>query len=371
MAAVRSHALVDKTDTTDRGSWIAFGQVLHSQLNGDMTMLQRRTLLAATLGAPMLTAASRTARAAEFEMKWGCFAPPDHPLSVNAIAAAKRINEESKGRVVINYFPSSQLGGDTDMLSQVRAGALDFYTTSASFMTTLSPAVGPSALGFAFKDYAAIWGAVDGDVGRIATKAAAAVNIHVFEKYWDLGFRTLSTGVRPVATLSDLQGLKIRVPVLPMFSGMFRALGAAPVSMNFSELYTSLQTKLIDGQENPLVNVYTAKLYEVQKYVALTNHCWEGMLIASNRSRFNSLPGDIRDIITRNINAAALQERDDMRRLNLDIRAKLEAAGIVFNDVDVAPFRERLKQAGYYKEWRAKMGDEAWAALEKYAGSLS
>ena len=332
--------------------------------------LARRSFLAASIGAPLLGIAPGLARAAEFDLKWGSFAPPDHPLSVNAFKAAEKIAAESKGRVAIKYFPSSQLGGDTDMLSQVRSGALDFYTTSASFMTTLNPAVGASALGFAFKDYAAIWNAVDGDVGRVARKAAAAVNIHVFEKYWDLGFRTVGAS-RPVTSLADLQGMKIRVPVLPMFFGMFKALGAAPVSMNFSELYTSLQTRLVEGQENPLVNVYTAKLYEVQKFITNTNHCWEGMFVVSNRTQFATLPADLQEIISRNINAAALQEREDMRKLNAEVKARLEAAGVKFNDIDTAPFRERLKQAGYYKEWRARMGDEAWAALEKSTGSLA
>jgi len=331
--------------------------------------LQRRTFIAASVAAPML-GLHRAARAAEFDMKWGCFAPPDHPLSVNAVEAARRIAEESKGRIAVKYFPSSQLGGDTDMLSQVRSGALDLYTTSASFLTTLNPAVGPSALGFAFKDRATIWNAVDGDVGRVARKAAATANIHVFEKYWDLGFRTVSSSIKPITTLADMQGLKIRVPVLPMFFGMFKALGASPVSMNFSELYTSLQTKLVEGQENPLVNVWTAKFYEVQKFVALTNHCWEGMLIAANRSSFTALPADVQDIITRHVNQAALKEREDMHRLNTDVQAKLEAAGLKFNAVDIAPFRDKLKQAGYYAEWRQKMGDEAWSALEKYTGRL-
>jgi tripartite ATP-independent transporter DctP family solute receptor len=341
-------------------------------LTGEKTMtIQRRSLLAASVGAPLVAVAPRIARAAEFDLKWGSFAPPDHPLSANAVEAAKRIAADSKGRVAIKYFPSSQLGGDTDMLSQVRSGALDLYTTSASFMTTLNPAVGASALGFAFKDYSAIWNAVDGDVGRIARKAAAAVNIHVFEKFWDLGFRTVSSGTKPITSLADMQGLKIRVPVLPMFFGMFKALGAAPVSMNFSELYTSLQTKLVEGQENPLVNVYAAKLFEVQKFITNTNHCWEGMLIAANRTQFGALPSDIQEIITRHINAAALQEREDMRKLNEDVKAKLEAAGIKFNDIDTGPFRERLKQAGYYKEWRTKVGDEAWAALEKSTGPLA
>src|SRR5438093_5939056 len=105
-------------------------------------IITRRSFVAASVGAPLIGIAPRMARAAEFELKWGAFAPPDHPLSVNAVEAAKRINAESKGRVEIKYFPSSQLGGDTDMLAQLRSGALDLYTTSASFMTTLSPAVG-------------------------------------------------------------------------------------------------------------------------------------------------------------------------------------------------------------------------------------
>ncbi len=332
--------------------------------------IQRRSFIAASAAFPLAGLTPTTARAAEFELKWGCFAPPDHPLSANAMEAARRIGEESKGRVAIKYFPSSQLGGDTDMLSQVRSGALDLYTTSASFLTTLNPGVGMSALGFAFKDYATIWNAVDGDVGRMARKAAATANIHVFEKYWDLGFRTVSSSIKPITTLADMQGLKIRVPVLPMFFGMFKALGASPVSMNFSELYTSLQTKLVEGQENPLVNVFTAKFYEVQKFVALTNHCWEGMLVAANRSAFTAMPADVQEIISRNINAAALKEREDMRKLNVDVQAKLEAAGLKFNPVDIGPFRAKLKQAGYYAEWRQKMGDEAWVALEKYTGAL-
>src|ERR1700733_2669276 len=98
-------------------------------------MIARRAFLAASLGVPLLSLNTRRAKAAEFELKWGCFAPPDHPLSVNAVQAAERISQESNGRIAISYFPSSQLGGDTDMLAQLRSGALDLYTNSASFMT--------------------------------------------------------------------------------------------------------------------------------------------------------------------------------------------------------------------------------------------
>jgi tripartite ATP-independent transporter DctP family solute receptor len=334
-------------------------------------MIARRTFLAASLGVPLLALNTRRARAAEFELKWGCFAPPDHPLSVNAVKAAERISQESNGRIAISYFPSSQLGGDTDMLAQLRSGALDLYTNSASFMTTLLPTVGVSALGFAFKDYGQIWSAVDGEAGKVARTAAETVGIHAFEKYWDLGFRTVSSGTRPIVSLADLQGFKIRIPVLPMYFLMFKLLGAAPVTMNFSELYTSLQTHLVEGQENPLGTMYNARLYEVQKYISLTNHCWEGMMICANRDAFQAMPSDVQDILTRNINAAGLNEREDMNKINLAVRGKLEAAGIKFNDVDTTPFREKLKQSGYYKEWRGKIGEQAWTALEQVTGPLS
>jgi TRAP-type C4-dicarboxylate transport system substrate-binding protein len=152
---------------------------------------------------------------------------------------------------------------------------------------------------------------------------------------------------------------------------MFKLLGAAPVTMNFSELYTSLQTHLVEGQENPLGTMYNARLYEVQKYISLTNHCWEGMMICANRDAFQAMPSDVQDILTRNINAAGLNEREDMNKINLAVRGKLEAAGIKFNDVDTTPFREKLKQSGYYKEWRGKIGEQAWTALEQVTGPLS
>ena len=332
--------------------------------------LSRRTLLAASIGAPVLGLASRSARAAEFEMKWGSSTPADHPLNVSAAEAVKKINSESKGRIDIKFFPGGQLGGDSNMMAQLRSGALDLYTNAPSLLSNLSSTIGVTALGFAFKDASAIWGAVDGEVGRIARKAAAAVNIHAFEKYWDSGFRTVSSGTKPIKTLADMQGFKIRVPVLPMYFSMFKALGAAPVSMNFSELYTSLQTKLVEGQENPLGTMYTAKFYEVQKFISLTNHSWEGVLITANRASFMALPSDVQEVITRNINAAGLKQREDLRKLNVDVQAKLEAAGVKFNSIDIEPFREKLKQAGYYKEWRAKIGDEAWQALEKTTGPL-
>jgi TRAP-type C4-dicarboxylate transport system substrate-binding protein len=152
---------------------------------------------------------------------------------------------------------------------------------------------------------------------------------------------------------------------------MFKALGASPASINFNEVYSSLQTRVVEGQENPLSIIQIAKLFEVQKYCSLTNHMWDGFWFLANKRAWDALPKDLQEIAARNWNAAALADRDDIRKLNESLQGKLEQEGMVFNKVDTQAFRNVLKQAGFYAEWRGKYGTEPWALLEKYTGSLA
>src|SRR3954452_4065626 len=119
------------------------------------------------------------------------------------------------------------------------------------------------------------------------------VGLVVMDKIWDNGFRQLTTGTRPVASLADLKGMKIRVPVSPIFTSMMKALGASPASANINELYSALQTKVFDGQENPLTNIQYFRIYEVQKFCALTSHMWEGYWLIGNRRAFARMPADL------------------------------------------------------------------------------
>jgi TRAP-type C4-dicarboxylate transport system substrate-binding protein len=148
-------------------------------------------------------------------------------------------------------------------------------------------------------------------------------------------------------------------------------LGANPVSINFNELYTALQTHLVDGQENGLVAIDSGKLYEVQKYVSETNHIWDPFWLLGNRRAFANLPDDIKDIVVREFDRASLEQRADVARLNDNLKAELTAKGLVFEAVEPAPFRAALVKAGYYKEWRDKFGADVWSALESVVGTLS
>jgi tripartite ATP-independent transporter DctP family solute receptor len=268
-------------------------------------------------------------------------------------------------------FPNNRLGGDTDMLSQLRTGVLQLFNLSGLILATVVPAASINGIGFGFKDYDQVWAAMDGALGSFVRGAVEEFGFFAFDKMWDNGFRQITSSTRPINTPEDLRGFKIRVPVSPLWTSMFRAFGAAPTSINFSELYTALQTKIVDGQENPLSLIEFNKFYEVQKYVSLTNHMWDGFWTLANGRAWMTLPKHLQQIVARNINDAALEERRDIRKLNDSLREKLSQQGMVFNEVAPEKFRSALRTAGFYAEWKRKYGPDGWAAFENAVGELT
>lgn len=337
--------------------------------------LSRRRLLAsgASIVLTGAVAAPIVARAqqAQWIYKYANNLPDSHPMNVRAREMAAAIKDQTGGRFELQIFPSSQLGSDTDTLSQVRSGGVEFFTLSGLILATLVPAASINGLGFAFPSYDAVWRAMDGDLGAYVRAQIGKAGLVAMEKIWDNGFRQTTTSTKPIVTPDDFKGMKLRVPVSPLWTSMFKALDAAPASINFNEVYSALQTKVVDGQENPLAIISTAKLYEVQKYCSLTNHMWDGFWFLANQRAWEALPTDVRGIVAKNIDAAGLKEREDVAELNATLQKSLAAKGLVFNQPDAAPFREKLRAAGFYSEWRAKYGDEAWGLLEKSTGKLA
>jgi TRAP-type transport system periplasmic protein len=335
----------------------------------------RRTLLKASaasavlggIGAPMVA----RAQTAEFTYKFANNLPESHPFMTRAREMAAAIKAETNGRFDMQVFPNSQLGSDTDMLSQVRSGGIEFFTLSGLILATLVPAASINGVGFAFKDYPSVWAAMDGDLGAFVRGEINKAGLEVMDKIWDNGFRQTTSSTKPINGPDDYKGFKIRVPVSPLWTSMFKAFDASPASINFSEVYSALQTKIVEGQENPLALISTAKLYEVQKYCSMTNHMWDGFWFLMNRRAWQALPDDIKAVVAKNVNAAAVKERVDTEKLNITVREELAGKGLVFNQPDVAPFREKLRSAGFYAEWKGKYGDKAWEILEKSVGKLS
>ena len=333
-----------------------------------MLKLGRRVVVAAL---PLVAIHTRPAGAAEFSYKYANNLPAAHPLNLRATEAMARIRTATDGRVDIQVFPNNQLGSDTDTLSQVRSGAVEFFTLSGLILSTLVPPASINGVGFAFADYEQVWRAMDGKLGTYVRGEIGKRGLLAMDKIWDNGFRQTTTSTKPIRTPDDFRGMKLRVPVSPLWTSMFNDLGASPASINFSEVYSALQTKIVDGQENPLAVIDAAKLYEVQSYCSMTNHMWDGFYFLANRRAWDALPADARTIVARELDRSAVEERTDVAALNAQLRGKLAAGGLAFNDVDPAPFRDKLKRAGFYAEWRGKYGDEAWGVLEDTVGTLS
>ncbi len=336
-----------------------------------MTITRRNLLVATGASALALPYGSVFGQQAEFTYKYANNLPLTHPMNTRAKEMADAIKTESKGRVDIQIFPNNQLGSDTDMLSQVRSGGIEFFTLSGLILSTLVPVAAINGMGFAFPNYDTVWRAMDGDLGTYVRAQIAKSNLVAMERIWDNGFREITTSTKPITGPNDLKGFKIRVPVSPLWTSMFKAFGSAPTSINFSEVYTALQTKVVDGQENPLAIISTAKLYEVQKYCSLTNHMWDGFWFLANKRAWEALPPDLRAIVAKHVNAAAVKERVDVAELNASLQKDLAAKGLIFNQPSAELFRDELRKAGFYADWKAKFGEEAWAALEKVTGKLT
>jgi TRAP-type transport system periplasmic protein len=335
----------------------------------------RRALLKASaasavlggLGAPLVA----RAQTAEFTYKYANNLPDGHPMNVRAREMAAAIKAETNGRFDLQVFPNNQLGSDTDVLSQIRSGGVEFFTLSGLILSTLVPAASINGIGFAFPDYDTVWKAMDGGLGAYVRGEIKKAGLEVMDKIWDNGFRQTTSSTKPINGPEDYKGFKIRVPVSPLWTSMFKAFDAAPASINFAEVYSALQTRIVEGQENPLAIISTAKLYEVQKYCSLTNHMWDGFWFLANRRAWAQLPEDVRTIVAKNVNAAAVNERADVAKLNANLQQELAGKGLVFNQPTITPFRDKLRAAGFYAEWKGKYGDQAWELLEKSVGKLS
>ena len=341
-----------------------------------MAKFDRRAVLKGSIGTAIGLGGTIGHRAAwaqgePLKLKLGNDLPATHSVNVRLREAVDAIAAETNGRVVISVFPNNQLGGDSDMMSQVRSGALEMATFPGTVLSTLVPTASLTGLGFAFTSYDEVWAAMDGEVGNYIRSRIEKLNLIPFDAAWDNGFRQITTSTHPIQTPGDLKNFKIRIPVVPLWVAMFSALGAAPVSIPLSEAYSALQTRIADGQENPLALIESSKFYEVQKYCSLTSHSWDGFWLLANGRVWRTLPADIQQIMAKHFNAAARTQRQDIVRANVELQKTLEAKGLTFNQADTGAFQQALTKTTFYKDARAKFGDEAWGLLQKYAGSVS
>jgi tripartite ATP-independent transporter DctP family solute receptor len=309
------------------------------------------------------------ARAAQFEYKFGHGTPVDHPQHVRAVEWADAIRRDTNGRLDIKIFPNNTLGSELAALSQLRSGAIQFYSIQGVSLGTFVPAVQMDGVGFAWRNSQQALAAYDGPLGDYLRKEVAAKGLRPFPKVFDYGMRVVTTSTRPIRTAADFQNLKLRTPPAQISIDLFRTLGASPTPIVFPELYTALQTHVVDGQETPYLTISVAKFYEVQKYLSVTNHMPTIFWFLANQEAWNALPPDIRAIVDKHAVTFALQERRDIARESAATADKLRRFGLQFNtNVDTNSMRAAL--APFYGRWKNEFGPTAWSLLEATSGKL-
>jgi TRAP-type transport system periplasmic protein len=330
----------------------------------------RRSLLAgaAALGPALIV---RPARAAEYRFAQYHNQAATGTLHKNLVAMWAAVLAETNGRVETTVYPENNKlpGGDPDALKMLIAGEIQFFTLMGGIIGTVVPVAEAQQLPFAFKSAADAHKAIDGPLGHYIGEEMAAKGMYLFPVAgFDNGMRQVASISRPVANPSDFAGMKIRVPPGQMMLDTFGAFGAQPVTTSANQIYDALKTGRVDAQENPLAILEGFRLYELVKYVSLTNHMWSGFNAMANLTTWKALPDDISSVIERNFTKYVRAQRQDQAALNASLRDDFVKRGLVFNEIDQAAFRAKLP--GVYAIWKEKLGAKCWSLVEAEVGKL-
>ena len=302
-------------------------------------LMKRRAFLAAggtVLAAPAILSFTRPARAA-VTLTLGHGAAPGNPRTVAADKFAELVKEKTEGRVTINVAGSETLGSDSAMLTSLRTGALDITANSQGPVSALIPEIAALGLPFLFEAADQAIKVLQGDVGKTLAERFDAVGIVALD-WWDNGIRHLSNSKLAVKTPEDVKGLKIRTPADPMTIDIFQALGASTEQIAFGELYIALQQGVVDGQENPLTNIESSKLYEVNKFISLTAHKWESTPFLMSKMSQARLGDDLEAVKAAALEAGTLQRSLSAEKATGTLAAFKANSAIEISEVDRAAF---------------------------------
>ncbi|NOT24707.1 MAG: TRAP transporter substrate-binding protein [Acidobacteria bacterium] len=280
------------------------------------------------------------------------------------------VRAETGGKVGADVFAlnNNLPGSDPAALKMLMSGEIQFFTLMGGVLGAAVPVAAIQQVPFAFRTAPQAHQAMDGPLGAYIVQEMAVKGIHGFAVgALDNGMRQMTTVAKPIVVPAHLQGMKMRVPASVMFNDVFKALGCVPVTVNSIDIHAALKSGKVDAQENPLAVVDGFKLYEVVKYVSMTNHMWSSFNQMAHLPTWQSLPADVRQVIDRNVTKAARAQRADQAAANGRLRAELTKRGLVFNDVDQAPFRKQL--SGFYRTWKGELGTKAWSLLEQASGA--
>ena len=330
--------------------------------------MKKRTFVIVSIIVVLILAVSccgASAASKVYKMRAAHTQAPDHPVHTCMLEAAEKIKARTNGAVLIEVFPSSQLGGDRDVAEGFGIGTIEMGIFGTGGLQVLDKRLIVEELPFAFPTKDKAYAAVDGDLGKLVDKILLEQGI-VSLSYWESGHRHITNSVRPIKAIGDISGLTIRVPPAEMRIDTFKQVGALPTPMPLAEVFTALQTRVVDGQENPLATLYTLKFYEVQKYLTLSYHIWGSFLVAIAEKSWNDLPEEYRKILVEETEAIKPKQRQMITEMEAQALENIKATGIEINELDIAEFRNAVLPI--WDKYSEVFGKELVDAVRKYAG---
>lgn len=294
----------------------------------------------------------------------------EHPVGNGVKVFNQCLQEKSGGKMKITAYWSSSLGDDMQATQALRSGTQEAVITSSSPLVGLVPALGVFDLPFLFSDEKEADTIMDGDFGDFINEkldAAGVVNL----AYWENGFRNLSNSKHPVSKWEDFGDLKLRVMQNNIFLDTFRTMGANATPMAFGEVFSALETRAIDGQENPFVTIDTSKFYEVQKYISVTNHAYTPFLVLFSKPIWSRYSDDEKAALRECAVLGGQEERRVIRTMNGESLAKIKKAGLEVNTVSAEEQqRMREKVQSVYEQHKATIGADVVDRVQKELAAI-
>ena len=330
-----------------------------------MTATIRIQILAPVLAASLLAAGTA---AAQTTLKVGHVFAADHPWQKALDGLSDDVREATGGEVVIEVYPSSQLGGDREVAEGLGLGTVEMGLFGTGALQVLDKRLIVEELPYAWPTRESAYAALDGELGDALSDILAEEGIVVLS-WWESGYRHITNSVRPIETPADLEGLKLRVPEAELRIDTFRELGAQPTPMAFSEVFTSLQQGVVDGQENPLATIQASKFYEVQDHLALSGHIWGSGVLTISADAWNGLTDEQRSVIEENAAIWRDREREMIREGDEALVGQLESEGLQVTRPDAAAFQAAVQPV--WDQYEDVFGAELMDIVRRYSSEAT
>ena len=328
-----------------------------------MTKLTKRDFLAGSAAAGTMIAMPTVLRAQATVIRWADGQPQAHPSPQSAVKAAAEVKEKTGGRIEIQTFPNGQLGSSRDMVESVASGALTMVTEGAAQLGQFVPQISIIEAPYIWRDAAHMTRALKSPLIDELNKALVEKRGMRMIGVTYYGVRHLTSGSKPIKGVDDMKGFKLRVPEVDTFRAMAEAWGARPTPLNFSELYLALSQGAVDGQENPLPTIQSAKLNEVQKHLVLTSHIITPRLVIVNESAWTKLAEADRAIVKSAVETASIWQDAEIAKQEAGLAETLGKAGMTVSTPDLESFRKPVL-ATLPAKFESKWGKGLWDRIQ-------